>query len=162
MVRGRCKTAIKLLLTAQGEVQGKARLSLQKKTPPMTAPLHIALLGDSIFDNARYVPDGLAVTDYLRRCLTLDRITLLATDGDTTRDVSAQLQRLPRDTTHLVLSVGGNDALGWLPTLERHTVSIDSAAVHIHVVSTVQPGKADVLAALQIKKPIYDAQISLL
>ena len=38
-------------------------------------------------------------------------MTLLAVDGDTARDVDAQRQRLPADATHLIVSVGGNDAL---------------------------------------------------
>ena len=52
-------------------------------------------------------------------------------------------------------------ALAELRRIQRHTVSIDSG-VPICGVSTVQPDQADVLAALQIKKPTYDAQISLL
>ena len=36
---------------------------------------------------------------------------LLAQDGATTRDIPSQLARLAPDATHLVLSVGGNDAL---------------------------------------------------
>ena len=100
----------------------------------MTTPLHIALLGDSIFDNARYVPGGTAVIDHLRRALPRDSVTLLATDGDITRDVFGQLQRLPQDTSHLVLSVVGNDALGWLPTLDRPTRSLLEALGHLHTI----------------------------
>jgi hypothetical protein len=40
------------------------------------------------------------------------RATLCAVDGATTGSVPPQLARIPRDATHLVLSVGGNDALG--------------------------------------------------
>ncbi|MCD6043148.1 MAG: hypothetical protein K0R40_2751, partial [Burkholderiales bacterium] len=40
------------------------------------------------------------------------RATLAAVDGATTGDVPRQLKKLPDDATHLVLSVGGNDALG--------------------------------------------------
>jgi hypothetical protein len=38
--------------------------------------------------------------------------TLAAVDGATTRDVPAQLRRVPDGATHLVVSAGGNDALG--------------------------------------------------
>jgi hypothetical protein len=38
--------------------------------------------------------------------------SLLAVDGAVTRSVASQLARLSADATHLVLSVGGNDALG--------------------------------------------------
>ncbi len=74
---------------------------------------HVVLLGDSIFDNAVYVPGGPAVIEHLRRLLPAGwKGTLLAVDGATISSVERQLQRLPSDATHLVLSVGGNDALG--------------------------------------------------
>jgi hypothetical protein len=70
------------------------------------------LLGDSIFDNTAYVTGGPAVIDHLRDALPADwRATLLAVDGDTTEMVAVRLRGLPSDTTHLVVSVGGNDAL---------------------------------------------------
>src|SRR6476659_6170002 len=73
---------------------------------------HVVLLGDSIFDNARYVPDRPPVIEQLRRSLPVGwRATLLAVDGHVTNDVERQLCRLPADATHLVVSVGGNDAL---------------------------------------------------
>jgi hypothetical protein len=73
---------------------------------------HIILLGDSIFDNARYVPGGPSVIDHLRRALPRGwRATLLAVDGSVAADVAEQLDRLPADATHLVVSAGGNDAL---------------------------------------------------
>jgi lysophospholipase L1-like esterase len=40
------------------------------------------------------------------------KATLAAVDGGTTRDVHHQLRRVPDDATHLVISAGGNDALG--------------------------------------------------
>jgi hypothetical protein len=74
---------------------------------------HLVLLGDSIFDNARYVPDRPPVIEQVRRSLPGGwRTTLLAVDGHVTRDVESQLHRLPSDATHLVVSIGGNDALG--------------------------------------------------
>jgi hypothetical protein len=74
---------------------------------------HLVLLGDSIFDNARYVPDRPPVEEQVRRSLPPGwRVTLLAVDGHTTEDVPGQLARLPADATHLFVSAGGNDALG--------------------------------------------------
>jgi hypothetical protein len=74
---------------------------------------HVVLLGDSIFDNGRYVPGGPPVIDQLRAHLPAGwRATLLAIDGSVTTDVAAQLARLPADASHLVVSTGGNDALG--------------------------------------------------
>jgi hypothetical protein len=74
---------------------------------------HIVLAGDSIFDNANYVPDRPAVIEQVRRRLPEGwNATLLAVDGHCAQDVQRQLQRLPADTTHIFVSVGGNDALG--------------------------------------------------
>jgi len=74
---------------------------------------HVVLLGDSIFDNAVYVPDGRAVIEHLRACLPDGwQATLLAVDGSVLRHVPEQLDRLPADATHIVVSVGGNDVLG--------------------------------------------------
>lgn len=74
---------------------------------------HLVLLGDSIFDNAAYVPGGPDVVKQVRAALPRDwSATLLAVDGAVTRSVDAQLSRLPTDATYLVVSVGGNDALG--------------------------------------------------
>jgi GDSL-like Lipase/Acylhydrolase family len=73
---------------------------------------HVILLGDSIFDNARYVPGRPAVVEQLRSLLPRGwRATLLAVDGSMAGDVPQQLARLPADASHLVISVGGNDAL---------------------------------------------------
>lgn len=73
---------------------------------------HLVLFGDSIFDNARYVPGGPSVTDHLRRMLPKDsQVSLLAVDGAGAEDVPGQLEKLPKDSTHLVVSAGGNNAL---------------------------------------------------
>jgi hypothetical protein len=75
--------------------------------------MHVVLLGDSIFDNAAYVmaeaPD--VVRQVRQRLPHGSKATLAAVDGSKTRDVRAQLQYLPADATHLVVSAGGNDAL---------------------------------------------------
>ncbi|MFC7410227.1 SGNH/GDSL hydrolase family protein [Hydrogenophaga atypica] len=98
----------------------------------MVTQPHIALLGDSILDNARYVVAGQAVVDHLRQGLGAGiGCSLVAVDGDTTRNVYAQLQRLPANTTHLVLSMGGNDALAWLPTLNQPAGSVMEALDHL-------------------------------
>jgi len=84
---------------------------------------HVILLGDSIFDNAAYVR-GPDVVAQLRDALPRDwRATLLAVDGAVTTSVLRQLERIPEDATHLVLSVGGNDALGHVSLLERRASS---------------------------------------
>jgi transposase len=52
-------------------------------------------------------------------------------------------------------------ALADLRRIQRHTVSIDSAAP-IYGVSTIHPRQADVLASLNVSKPTYDPQMTLL
>src|SRR4051812_4389959 len=91
--------------------------------PPPRMP-HIALLGDSVFDNAAYVRGGPDVATQLRG--TIPRgwtVTLLAVDGAMIDGVDRQLARLPADVTHLVVSAGGNDALGHSDLLERRATS---------------------------------------
>jgi hypothetical protein len=74
--------------------------------------MHIVLLGDSIFDNKAYTGGGPDVITQLRAILPRgSRATLLALDGSTTLSVFRQLERVPHDASHLVLSVGGNDVL---------------------------------------------------
>jgi hypothetical protein len=90
-----------------------------------TAMSHIVLLGDSIFDNAAYVPGQPAVIDQVREQMADgDVATLLAVDGDVTPDVAHQLLDLPDDATHLFVSVGGNDALGHSHILNTSGTSV--------------------------------------
>jgi hypothetical protein len=86
---------------------------------------HVVLLGDSIFDNVSYVKEGLAVIDHLRSRMPPDwQATLLAVDGDVTEGVAHQSRQLPADATHLIISCGGNDALGQLGFLQEPSTSI--------------------------------------
>ena len=73
---------------------------------------HLILLGDSILDNAAYTDGGPAVIDHMQQQLPQGwRATLGAVDGSTTEDIYPQLAALGPDATHLLLSVGGNNAL---------------------------------------------------
>ena len=73
---------------------------------------HLVLLGDSIFDNAHYTSGGPDVASQVRRLLpSAWDVSLLAVDGSTTLNIPDQMQRLPKEGTHLVLSLGGNNAL---------------------------------------------------
>lgn len=99
---------------------------------------HVVLLGDSIFDNAAYVRGGPDVVRQLReRIPSGTRATLLAVDGAVIDDVIQQIPRLPADATHLVLSVGGNDALGHADLLTRRARS--SAEVLEWLVDAIEP-----------------------
>jgi hypothetical protein len=86
---------------------------------------HVVLLGDSIFDNATYVPGKPAVIDQLRKNLPAGwKATLLAVDGNVTADVQHQIRRLPDDATHLIVSCGGNDALGHVSIINQPAGSV--------------------------------------
>lgn len=73
---------------------------------------HVVLLGDSVFDNKSYTGNLPDVPAYLDAVLPEWDVTMLARDGATTASIGWQLHKVPRDATHLVVSIGGNDALG--------------------------------------------------
>jgi hypothetical protein len=71
----------------------------------------IALLGDSIFDNSAYTGGEPDVVSHLQTMLPTGwRASLLAVDGAVATDLQVQLPRV-QDESHIVISVGGNDAL---------------------------------------------------
>jgi hypothetical protein len=73
---------------------------------------HVALLGDSIFDNSSYTRGEPDVVAHLRSILPGTwNATLCAVDGATTSSVLRQLACVPPAATHLAVSIGGNDAL---------------------------------------------------
>jgi len=74
---------------------------------------YVSLLGDSIIDNKVYVQSNeLSVKEHLEDQSEY-MFKQLAVDGHTTNDVlSFQLDKLPKISTHKVLSIGGNDLLG--------------------------------------------------
>ena len=89
---------------------------------------HVVLLGDSILDNGAYVGRGPDVITQLRGGLGAGwRASLLAVDGHVTDDVARQIRRTPDDATHLVVSVGGNDALGSSSILAEPARSVAEA-----------------------------------
>lgn len=127
---------------------------------------HIVLLGDSIFDNGVYVPGGPSVLEHVRRLLPRDwRATLLALDGAVVSSVFRQLERLPEDATHLVLSAGGNNAL-WMA---GNIFALEAESVQ-HALQTVAAAREEfaaeyrqlILALRELRKPltvctIYDS-----
>lgn len=90
---------------------------------------HVALLGDSIFDNRVYVAPAPDVAQHLRARLGDDwTVSLIAVDGHVTRDVrDRQIGRVPEGTSHIVISVGGNDALGHASILSEGARSVAEA-----------------------------------
>lgn len=92
----------------------------------------LVLLGDSIFDNGPYVDCGEAVIDQLRHRLPAGwGADLQAVDGATCADVPAQLAALPSGSTHLLVSVGGNDALQQQAVLAEPTRSVADALMRL-------------------------------
>jgi hypothetical protein len=90
--------------------------------------MHVVLLGDSTFDNASYVPPGQDVTSQLTRQVQLGvKIALLAKDGAQVSDIAEQLSRAPRDASHLVLSIGGNDAFAASVLLRERVNTIEDS-----------------------------------
>jgi len=86
---------------------------------------HVVLLGDSIFDNGEYVPPGTSLVELLRAELgTKWKVTLLALDGNLTSDVHDQITRIPLDTTHIIVSCGGNDALMEIDIFNEPAISV--------------------------------------
>jgi hypothetical protein len=73
---------------------------------------HLVLLGDSVSTTAptpaRSRTSPPICDPFFRRGW---KATLCAVDGSTTEDLAAQLLRVPRDASHAVVSIGGNDAL---------------------------------------------------
>lgn len=93
---------------------------------------HVVLLGDSIFDNASYVPGDPAVVLQLQRALPKDwTASLLAVDGAVTEHVAEQLAQLPPEASHLALSIGGNNALEAAWVLDEPATTVHDALLKL-------------------------------
>jgi hypothetical protein len=98
---------------------------------------HIVLLGDSILDNVAYTKGGPEVIAQVRELIPNGwSATLLAVDGSTTEEVPTQVLRLPTGATHLILSVGGNDAIMNSDVLLEKFASVESALAKLTEVSS--------------------------
>ncbi|HZW20306.1 SGNH/GDSL hydrolase family protein [Noviherbaspirillum sp.] len=87
-------------------------LALLASPSALASMTHLILLGDSIFDNGSYTNGKPDVIAQVRGILPPAwKASLLAVDGATTAGIDAQLARLPANASHLVMSIGGNDAL---------------------------------------------------
>jgi len=73
----------------------------------------VILMGDSVLNNANYVPSGKSVYDSLKS--KLSKVINLAKDGATISDLYRQLDKIPVDlnntNTYIYISAGGNDIL---------------------------------------------------
>ncbi|MBK9442971.1 MAG: SGNH/GDSL hydrolase family protein [Comamonadaceae bacterium] len=118
---------------------------------------HLVLLGDSIFDNAAYVANGLPVIQQVNSQLPGNwQATLLANDGDTTIYVAQQVTCLPPDTTHLALSIGGNDALGCIAKLEAPAATVKQGLIALTEIKREFEANSRglLLQLIALKKPL--------
>jgi hypothetical protein len=93
-------------------VLGLAAVLAPRRSGAANRMKRVVLLGDSVFDNGAYVGTDPDVVHQLRQLLPEGwGADLNARDGAVMADIPAQMRSLPTDATHLVISVGGNDAL---------------------------------------------------
>jgi hypothetical protein len=91
---------------------------------------HLVLLGDSIFDNGSYVGRGQpAVIDQLQSKAKDQgwNATLVAVDGHVLSHVADQIKRVPKDATHVFVSIGGNNALSYMHHLQETVSNVGEA-----------------------------------
>lgn len=118
---------------------------------------HIVLLGDSIFDNAPYIGNDPEVGSQLRSAIPKGwKSTCLAVDGATTNGIPDQLSKVPSDATHLILSIGGNDALNQINIFDLRVKSCAEAMLALaNVVHEFEIAYKSVLnACLKLKLPL--------
>jgi lysophospholipase L1-like esterase len=89
--------------------------------------MHIAMLGDSVFDNGSYVGGAPDVRAQLQALVTDIEVSSAARDGAVLADIALQLRQIPRLATHIVVSIGGNDAIGASGVIEEKATSVAHA-----------------------------------
>jgi len=128
---------------------------------------HLALLGDSVIDNKAYVGDEPDVAQQLRTLVPEEwKVTRLAIDGAVSSSVLGQLNNLPKSTTHLVISAGGNDALAESAVLDDTARSVGQVLLRlVDIQDRFRRNYAALLNAVaQLKLPtavcsIYDPRL---
>jgi hypothetical protein len=127
----------------------------------------LALLGDSIFDNSVYTGGELDVVTHLRGMLPTWQVSLLAVDGSVADDLPEQLKRVD-DESHLVISLGGNDALQSLGLFDTKIKTVAEALVLLEgaIATFEQDYRAAIGAALALGRDttictIYDTDIGI-
>ena len=92
------------------------------------AEQHIVLCGDSIIDNGSYVNQGEPdVHQQVKDLMPDSKVTLLAVDGNVTKDIEDQMNNLPKDATHIFISIGGNDGYDRMNIFDESTNTIGDA-----------------------------------
>ena len=118
---------------------------------------HLVLLGDSVLDNSAYTEGGPAVIAQVKQELPIGwHGSLRAVDGSTTAEIPAQLVALPPDATHLLLSVGGNNAILRAEILETPVASSGEALLLLSEAASEfeESYRATVEACLKFELPL--------
>ena len=98
---------------------------------------HVVLLGDSVFDNGLYTGGDPDVPARLAEALGAGwHLTHAARDGARIAEVAHQLADLDDgvEPTHLLVSVGGNDALGHTEVLAAEVFTVGEALQRMRTV----------------------------
>lgn len=113
-------------------------------------PHLLALLGDSIFDNARYTKPAPGTATILQELLgPAWTVEIAAQDGATTDLLPIQLGDLSRRPDLIFLSLGGNDAAGQLDILApRPTTSTELLTVLQNIADDFEEAYAGILQLL--------------
>jgi hypothetical protein len=123
----------------------------------MTKANCVALLGDSTIDNSAYTEGQPSVALHVQALLSPKwRVVQRAKDGAITQDISEQLVSIPAETSQLVLSVGGNDAILKIDSLDT---PVNSTAEALRIFSEIlkefeENYRAAVMACLKFGLPL--------
>jgi hypothetical protein len=88
---------------------------------------HIAMLGDSIFDNGAYVGGAPDVRAQAIALLPGTKVSSAAQDGAVMTDIESQLRLIPDTISHIVVSIGGNDAIRASGVLDESASTVAGA-----------------------------------
>ena len=131
---------------------------------------HLVLLGDSILDNRTYTSPEPETAECLRGMLGSGwTVDLLARDGAVMSEIPYQLEHLRGHPDAIVVSVGGNDALGHIGILEDRAdaartvlsrladIAEDFGARYRRVLAEARPRSRRLIACTIYEPPMFDA-----
>src|SRR4051812_8129401 len=88
---------------------------------------HVAMLGDSIFDNGPYIGNAPDVRAQVETILSAAKVSSAARDGAVIANIGGQLRDVPPSATHILVSIGGNDAIGASGILQESASNVSEA-----------------------------------
>lgn len=105
----------------------------------LTPSNNIILIGDSVLNNAAYVPPGKAVLDYLKQ--KTNNVFNFAKDGSTIQDAIDQILNIPpnfnNSNSYFFISVGGNDILNLRNMLTNSEIDV-LFSKYIQLIDTIK------------------------